>query len=118
MKNKEINAIMQMIQYINKAFNYICDYDFNDFCKDEKTQDAVIFNISQVGEMIKNVSSDTMKKYSNIEWNVIKGLRNRIVHDYAGINLENIWFIIENDLKPLKQDLNTILTDFSTKKIE
>lgn len=118
MKDKEINAIIQMIQYINKTYIYLGSYEFDDFCKDEKTQDAIIFNISQIGEATKNLSDYTIKKYNNIEWNVIKGLRNRIVHDYSGINLKNIWYIIENDLKPLKRDLNKILTDFERKRID
>ena len=50
-----------------------------------------------------------MKKYSNIEWNMIKGLRNRIVHDYEGILLKNIWYVIENDLVELKENIKTII---------
>ncbi len=50
-----------------------------------------------------------MKKYSNIEWNMIKGLRNRIVHDYDGISLKSIWFVLENDLVQLKEDIQRII---------
>ena len=52
-----------------------------------------------------------MKKYSNIEWNMIKGLRNRIVHDYDGISLKSIWFVLENDLVQLKEDIQKIIED-------
>ena len=52
-----------------------------------------------------------MNKYSKIEWNMIKGLRNRIVHDYEGINLKNIWYVIENDIKELKEDIQKILKE-------
>ncbi|MCI8346036.1 MAG: DUF86 domain-containing protein [Clostridia bacterium] len=50
-----------------------------------------------------------MDKYSNIEWNMIKGLRNRIVHDYEGINLKSIWYVLENDIKILKIEIENIL---------
>ena len=76
---------------------------------DEKTVNATIFNISQIGELVKNISKETMEKYPNIEWKVIKGLRNRIVHDYEGINLRSIWFVANNDIYQLKIDLNDIL---------
>ena len=46
-----------------------------------------------------------MKSYSNIEWVVIRNLRNKIVHDYEGIKLELIWDIINNDIINLKKDL-------------
>ena len=101
-----------MIEYIDKSIKYTENFDFDSFCYDEKTQDATIFNISQIGELVKNISISTQEKNSNIEWHTIKGLRNRIVHDYSGINLRNIWYIINNDLPELKVNLIKILKDF------
>ena len=70
---------------------------------------ATVFAISQIGELVKNISDETIKKYNNIEWIVIKSLRNKIVHDYDGIKLNLIWDIINNDLINLKNDLLEIL---------
>lgn len=111
MKDKENISISKMIEYINKILNYTKDYTFDVFSKDEKTVDATIFALSQIGELIKNIEIDTMNKYNNIEWRVISSLRNRIVHDYEGINLKLIWYIIENDIPKLKIDLSEILTN-------
>ena len=111
MRNKELESLYQMIEYIDKALNYTNDIDFNTFSSDSKTQDATIFNISQIGELIKNISDLTIQKYSNIEWQMIKGLRNRIIHDYSGINLNNIWYIINYDLGDLKKDLKKVIND-------
>ena len=86
-------------------------YNFEQFCKDEKTVDATIFSISQIGELVKNISKETMDKYNNIEWNMIKGLKNRIVHDYEGINLKSIWYVIKNDLMELKENIQNILKE-------
>ena len=58
---------------------------------------------------MKNISKETMDKYSEIEWNMIKGLRNRIVHDYEGISLKSVWYVIENDLIELKENIQNIL---------
>lgn len=79
----------------------------------KKTQDATIFNISQIGEVIKNISEETMNNYNQIEWKMIKGLRNRIIHDYCGINLKNIWYIVNCDLIELRKNLVEILDDLS-----
>lgn len=111
MKNKEYISLEKMIEYINKAIKYVEGYDFHEFCKDEKTIDATIFALSQIGELVKNISKETMNKYSKIEWNMIKGLRNRIVHDYEGINLKSIWYVVENDIKELKEDIQKILKE-------
>ena len=111
MKNKEYISFIKMIEYIDKALKYTKNYNYEQFCKDEKTIDATVFAISQIGELVKNISKETMKKYSNIEWNMIKGLRNRIVHDYDGISLKSIWFVLENDLEQLKEDIQKIIED-------
>ena len=111
MKNKEYVSFTKMIEYIDKAIKYVNGYDFKQFCDDEKTVDATIFAISQIGELVKNISKETMNKYNNIEWNMIKGLRNRIVHDYEGINLKSIWYVVENDLMELKENIQKILSE-------
>ena len=109
MKNREYVSLIKMIEYIDKSMKYIDGYTFEQFCNDEKTIDATVFNISQIDELIKNISKETMKQYSNIEWNMIKGLRNRIVHDYEGINLKSIWFVLQNDIIDLKKNIQFIL---------
>ena len=109
MKNKEYMSIKKMIEYTNKALKYTDGYSFEDFLANEEKVDATIFAISQIGELVKNISKETMNKYTNIEWLVIKNLRNKIVHDYEGIKLNLIWDIIKYDIKQLKSDLEEIL---------
>ena len=108
MKSKENIAFMKMIEYIDKATKYTKGYTFEEFCNDEKTIDATVFSISQIGELVKNIAKETMQKYSFIEWNMIKGLRNRIVHDYEGISLKSIWYVLNHDIIQLKQDIQKI----------
>ncbi len=112
MKNKEYISFTKMIEYIDKAIKYTEGYSFEDFCNDEKTIDATVFAISQIGELVKNISQETMKKYSNIERNMIKSLRNRIVHDYEGINLKNIWVVLKYDVLDLKNSLLEIIDNY------
>ncbi len=111
MKNKEIISFRKMIEYIEKVEQYTKGYTFEEFCKDEKTVDATIFAISQIGELVKNIEKETLKKYNKIEWNMIKGLRNRIVHDYEGIKLKTIWYVVNNDIKELKESIQEIISE-------
>lgn len=109
MKNKEYVSFIKMIEYTDKVIEYTKGYTFEIFCNDNKTIDATIFAINQIGELVKNISKETMNKYNNIEWSMIKGLRNRIVHDYEGINLKNIWYVINHDIIDLKESIKKIL---------
>ncbi len=111
MKNKEYMSIKKMIEYINKALRYTKDCDFQTFSNNEEKVDATVFAISQIGELVKNISKETMEKYPQIEWIIIKNLRNKIVHDYEGIKLNFIWDIITEDIVKLKTDLEKILEE-------
>ena len=109
MKNKEYISLKKMIEYIDKALRYTSDCDFKSFSNNEEKVDATVFAISQIGELVKNVSKETIEKYPNIEWIIIKNLRNKIVHDYEGIKLNFIWDIITEDIVRLKSDLENII---------
>ena len=111
MKSKEYFSIKKMIDYIDKTLRYTKDCTFEDFSINEEKVDATVFAISQIGELVKNISKETMEKYPNIEWIIIKNLRNKIVHDYEGIKLNLIWDIINNDVVELKSNLEQILKD-------
>lgn len=109
MRNKEYISLKKMIEYIDKALRYTDGCNFKDFSNNEEKIDATVFAISQIEELVKNITKETMQKYPNIEWVVIKNLRNKIVHDYEGIKLEFIWDIIVNDIRKLKIDLENII---------
>ena len=109
MKNKEYMSIKKMIEYIDKALKYTNGLSFEEFSSNEEKVDATVFVISQIGELVKNISKETMKEYPEIEWIIIKNLRNKIVHDYEGVKLNFIWDIISEDLIKLKNDLEQII---------
>lgn len=108
-QSKEYESLKKMIDYIDRSLEYTNGYSKEQFENDMKTVDATVFNISQIGKLVKNISDETKRKYSKIEWNMIKGLRNRIIHDYEGISLKSIWYILENDIIELRAQLNEII---------
>ena len=111
MKNKEYMSLKKMIEYIHQALKYTEGCSFETFSRNEEKVDATVFAISQIGELVKNITKETMERYNNIEWIIIKNLRNKIVHDYEGINLNLIWDIITDDIIQLKMDLEKILKE-------
>jgi len=111
MKNKEYVSIIKMIEYIDKALRYTANCNYKEFSENEEKVDATVFAISQIGELVKNITKETMEKYPNIEWIIIKNLRNKIVHDYDGIKLNFIWDIITEDIVQLKEKLQIVLEE-------
>lgn len=63
--------------------------------------DSVLFRLSQITENLGKLSDDFKNTHCDIPWNFIRGMRNRIVHDYGGVDLEKIYDTVKNDLPKL-----------------
>ena len=83
---------------LGKIERYVSGLDREAFLSDEKTIDAVVRNLEIIGEAVKQLPADFKQRYSGVPWPQIAGLRNRIVHDYAGIDLELIWQVLQTGL--------------------
>lgn len=73
-----------------------------------RTYDAVIRNFEIIGEASNRLSDEFKNKHSTIDWFRIIGFRNRIVHDYMGIDYQIVWNIIQNDLEKLTNQIKKI----------
>ena len=80
------------------------------FMADDKTVDAVVRNLEIIGEAARQVPDEFAAAHSAVPWRRIAGLRNRIVHDYFGLDLDIIWEVIQTDLPQLKSQLATLGT--------
>ena len=82
----------------------------DDFESDEKTVEACVFNMMQIGELSHSELSDACKSMaSSIPWNQIYGMRNRIVHGYGEVRLDIVWETIERGIPDLKTEIEQIL---------
>lgn len=83
-------------------------YTFVDFFDDQKTIDAVVRNLEIIGEATKNIPDEFKKKHHEIPWKQIMGMRNKVIHEYAGVDTEIIWQTIKQDIPDLKQKMRRI----------
>jgi uncharacterized protein with HEPN domain len=101
---EDIATSMQRVQ------EYTLGLDFQKFKWDYKTVDAVIRNFEVIGEASKNLPKDIKEKYPNIPWEEMYRLRNRISHEYFGIDYEILWDIATNHLPQNYSDILLVLT--------
>lgn len=78
------------------------------FCGDPKTVDAVVRNLEIIGEAAGRLPDDFKQRHCDITWSKIIGLRHRIVHEYFGVDLAIVWYIIEKDLPAFKNALSIV----------
>ena len=109
MNSRDRIIIQKIIGYIDDVEKYVEGIEARDFLDDKKTITACAFTVSQIGELVKEITDETIDKYPNIPWNSIKGMRNRIVHDYENVDLSVLWGTIKESLPELKNELKDII---------
>ena len=90
---------------VAKIERYTEGIDYENFLGDELLQDGVIRQLQIIGESSKRISKEFKKKNSAIPWRDIAGFRDKVVHDYAYIDLEPVWEAASKDIPELKQKL-------------
>jgi uncharacterized protein with HEPN domain len=84
-----------------------------EFKQDKKTIFAVTRAIEIIGEATKQIPSTIREEYPQIPWRSIAGMRDKMIHQYFGINLQVLWDTVEQDLPPLKPTIKEILNEIS-----
>ena len=95
--------LSDILESIKRIRSYSNNVSYYQFLKDIKTQDSIVRNLEIIGEAAKRISDELKKNNPSVEWKNISDLRNRLIHDYFGINLDIVWGIIEEDLATLKK---------------
>lgn len=101
--------LKDILSSIDKIQTYVGDASFDEFVKDELRVDAVVRNLTIIGEAAGRIPAEARHKYQSIEWKKIVGLRNILMHAYSGIDPDILWDIVKNKLPVLKRDIAMIV---------
>jgi uncharacterized protein with HEPN domain len=100
--------IQDMLTAIGRILDYTANLNYDQFFFDNKTIDAVVRNMEVLGEASSKMSKELKSKYTDFPWDQMYFMRNKMIHEYFGIDLEIIWDIIKNHLPNNKEQLKNI----------
>jgi uncharacterized protein with HEPN domain len=111
MSNNKLK-LLSILEAIEKIETYTASFeDGEDFYYDAKSFDASMMQFVVIGEMIDKLDNNFKLSNPHIEWIKIKNFRNIIAHDYFGIDSDEIWDIIQNKIKPLKNEIAKLISN-------
>jgi uncharacterized protein with HEPN domain len=104
--------------YISDIFNAIVEVEnftygmsFEEFLKDRKTINAVIRSLEVMGEAAKKIPENIKTKFPDVPWKRMAGMRDKLIHEYSGVDLEIVWTVIKEELPPIKPSVEKTLKD-------
>lgn len=104
----------EYLRHILDECSYILSVSENlsleDFLKDETLKRAVVRSLEIVGEATKKIPADFKVKWSSIQWRNMAGMRDRLIHDYIGVNYSIVWDVMKNKIPEMHNEISSFLS--------
>ena len=112
MPHDDLVYLRHILDAINIVEEYLHEVKEDQFNRTRLLQDGVIRQIEIVGEAVRHISQDIRRTYPEIPWQDVAGMRDKLIHDYFGVDIEKVWLTTQEDLPVLKEQVIEILRDF------
>lgn len=112
MKREYKDYVTDMLDAIEKIGKFTKYMQLQDFKKDDKTVFAVVRALEIIGEAVKKIPATVKNKYKQIPWRKIAGMRDKLIHEYFGVNIPVVWRTIKEDIPGIKPLVKQMARDF------
>ena len=110
--SKDATAYLRHISdAISRIEEYVRGTEYRDFTENHLIQDGVIRQIEIIGEATKRLPEKIRKKYFDIPWKDMAGMRDKLIHGYFGVDLDAVWDTVEKDIPILKEKIRNIIAE-------
>jgi uncharacterized protein with HEPN domain len=110
-KEKLLFFLKDIENSLDKIFKYTDNISYDEFINDDKTKDAVERNFEIIGEAVKNLPIDYRNKYPHIPFKQVAGMRDKLIHDYFGVDYDIIWKTIKDKLPQFSEDIKKLILE-------
>jgi uncharacterized protein with HEPN domain len=98
MKRTYDDYLRDMLENAEKALEFVHGMKYEEFFEDEKSSYAVVRALEIIGEAARQIPDDVRDANPEIQWREVAGMRNKLMHEYFGVNMKVVWQTIEEDL--------------------
>jgi uncharacterized protein with HEPN domain len=106
---RDLQFLLDMLQSAELIMTYMAQSSKDEFVANVQLQDSVIRRLLVIAEAARRVSETTRQTLSNISWQEINGMRNRLVHEYDDVNLNIVWDVVQSEIPTLVKELKSQL---------
>ncbi len=119
-EKNDLLYLLNILEYIGKIWKYteiVKNVEELFELNEQMNLNASLTLLANIGENVSKISDKLKQEYSNIKWHDIKNFRNKIVHNYIGIDLAIVYDIVTNDLKSLRTEIEKIIKEKLKQKV-
>jgi len=111
MKRDFLDYVADIANAIDEVFEFTRGMDFPVFQADRKTANAVVRSLEVMGEAAKKIPQPVRRRYPDVPWRRMAGMRDKLIHEYHGVDLETVWLVVRDELPPVRPLVERILRE-------
>ena len=111
MNSRDKASLIDIMKAANLALEFTKEMTSTEFECDLKTQSSVLYQIAILGEVVKRLLPELRQQYSDIPWSAMAGMRDKLIHDYDGVEIKRVWLTLQTSIPDVLQKIQSLSID-------